>query len=195
MVALFGRSRAMKRFALALATPLLAGACLPPPTQPTTWSHAPIVVVNGDRFTGALTIETTPAAALGHLEAAYAARFADPHATQLQSAQIVLHAAFDNWHYLNCHGVSMLIDGARVPHIVSEHHGDVDRNGVYESIRFPINAEIVDHLARAQLVEFKVCNDEFRVDPALAREFGCKVNQQEAGTREFARCEEWRSKR
>lgn len=73
------------------------------------------------------------------------------------------------WRYLKCHTVDVLADGRPAPIGRTKHDGDVADREVRERITARVSRETLIQIARARLVEIRVCADEMEVDPMLSR--------------------------
>lgn len=65
----------------------------------------------------------------------------------------------DEWEYLECHSLTLLIDGRRLP-VRTTHDGRVSR-GVLEFIEFDLPRAELARWAKAKSIEGKLCNTEF----------------------------------
>lgn len=75
------------------------------------------------------------------------------------------------WHYLSCYNTAWLIDGRPLPLGEAHHDGSVVRGGVIEFIVQSLSLNDIDAIGRGTNVEFRVCNDEFRMDPTDVQAF------------------------
>ena len=72
--------------------------------------------------------------------------------------------AREEWTYLRCHSVSMLVDGKKVRLPAADHEGDVISGRlVSETIKLTASKALVAAIAEAKVVEVQVCNDEWRL--------------------------------
>lgn len=77
----------------------------------------------------------------------------------------------DEWEYMKCSSVSMLIDGRPIQPPDLDHDGDVGRGYVIERLRAPSPLSFARAIASAQSkIEMKVCTDEFVLPLTLAAE-------------------------
>lgn len=67
------------------------------------------------------------------------------------------------WKYLRCHRVNWLVDGVPLEVGETKHDGQVTRGGVNEIIQQPLTLEQMKKLGSASSVEYRICNDEFRL--------------------------------
>lgn len=71
----------------------------------------------------------------------------------------------EDWVYLKCHDVAMLIDGQPADLGAEHYDGDVIAGGVIESIMVPLPRPTLERMSQAARVEMKLCNDEMVFDP------------------------------
>jgi hypothetical protein len=72
----------------------------------------------------------------------------------------------DSWKYLNCHTVAFLVDGT--PFSMGKSSYDSRMSGAYTSeyLEWDVAFAKIEALARAKSIEYKVCNDEYSVNPS-----------------------------
>lgn len=68
------------------------------------------------------------------------------------------------WFYLNCNGVYWLVDSKPFEMPKPIKLNDAMRGGVSEYFGYTITEEQFKALAAAESIEFKVCNDEYRIN-------------------------------
>ena len=90
--------------------------------------------------------------------------FASVKDHKLQIVSLSIQSSSKEWKYLRCHSVKWLIDGKPVDLGIPEHQGDVSLGGVTESVTFPFSMAKLNLLAKAEKIEFKICNDEITLD-------------------------------
>lgn len=120
-----------------------------------------------DRFTGVRTIlYGNPADALEDApKIASAIRVKDG----VPSASIAIFTVSysggrsrSSWRYLRCHSVNWLVDNQpmKLPSVV--HRGEVIHGGVEERLFQSLSVDDLRKMASAELVEYKICNDEYK---------------------------------
>lgn len=127
-----------------------------------TSSYAEIVVTR-DRFNGTTSISTKiiPGNQL------VIAAITTEDKRQKPLLFFLLHYTNSSWVYLQCHHTYWLADGVPVPLPESTHKGSVGNGHVIEQIQIsPIDMQHLKQLARARQVEYKICNDEYKVTAA-----------------------------
>ncbi len=67
----------------------------------------------------------------------------------------------DGWRYLDCHRLNMLVDGVPLAIPEAEHRGTVGRTYVLEHVWVPLTVEVLERLANAEVVRFRVCTSAF----------------------------------
>jgi len=95
-------------------------------------------------------------------------------APQDNQSPVLLGLRFTNktWEYLRCHHVAWLVDGWPIPTPDFEHNGSVGEGYVIETVRGHVEPEVARALANAKTsIEFKICNDEFKVGKSGIDEF------------------------
>ena len=80
----------------------------------------------------------------------------------------LLYASLSNragssWTYLSCHTVHWLVDGNPLKLGHTKHDGRVSRGGVTEIIMQDATIEQLRQLGNATTVEYRICNDEYRL--------------------------------
>jgi hypothetical protein len=78
----------------------------------------------------------------------------------------MLTSSSDDWRYLRCHSIDLLVDG--IPYSVgrTDHDGRVGTGYVLEFITFSVPTDEFLRMAVATRVEGKVCNTEFALLPS-----------------------------
>ena len=74
---------------------------------------------------------------------------------------IMLSSTSESWKYLRCRSVDFLIDGKLFSAPAPNHDGRAGRGYVLEFLSFSIPTEVIKKIGAAQLVEYRVCNDEY----------------------------------
>lgn len=79
---------------------------------------------------------------------------------------LVVHSTSDDWEYLRCHSVAMILDERRGS-LPSDHDGSVGRGVVVESVRVHLTPALLVAMARGSDVRIRVCSDVLVIDTAL----------------------------
>jgi len=167
--------------AIALATAFSAHLCAALVTC------APnLVSVTQDRFSGKTLVTVLRDDGIDHLEPAIGAEVKDG---KLLLVQIVFRGAFTyGWRYLRCFDTYILADGKPVKIDRVSRLGDLLHGAsVREQIIADLSSESIEQLGRATVVEFKVCQDVYRLDTRFVcalHEFACQVRQETSGSRD-----------
>jgi hypothetical protein len=74
--------------------------------------------------------------------------------------------AASSWKYLRCNDIDWLIDGAPVELGDVVHDGQAVRGGVIEILLQPATREQLQKIGSGQVVEYRICNDEYRLSAA-----------------------------
>lgn len=141
------------------------------------------VVVETDRFTGRTKIsyQPTPKSDPSGLDLILLSVVEPEKPLDAQAVSITLATSSDGWKYLDCHRLDWLADGKPVMVGDAEHEGSVlDGGGVLEMIGVYTDAKRFGQLARAQSVEYRLCNDEVQMSPAHSsaiRDFYAKLQE------------------
>ncbi|MFY9824303.1 MAG: hypothetical protein WAM82_23205 [Thermoanaerobaculia bacterium] len=111
-----------------------------------------------DRFTGNLTVKTTPIVEADKFHPLFIWLSENPDILYFEIA-----GSADTWRYLTCHPVAMLANGNRIALGGVEHQGQVNDGGfVAEIVITSVPWSETEKLMTATQLEFKVCNDEFQ---------------------------------
>ncbi|HSF40329.1 MAG TPA: hypothetical protein VLT87_11095 [Thermoanaerobaculia bacterium] len=116
-----------------------------------------------DRFSGSTSISTSP-------RASGSPHPLEPHlmwtSEAPDKAMLMFMGVSQRWKYLECHTTHILVDGRRLDLPAAGHRGDVLATAsVLEQVHLLIPFSTAREIAAARLVEYKVCNDEFRAPP------------------------------
>lgn len=76
---------------------------------------------------------------------------------------VVLSGTFREWEYLRCSQTYWLADGERVLALSQDHDGTTGGAGVIEHVSSLFGVAELRKIAAAKSLEYKVCNDEFRL--------------------------------
>jgi hypothetical protein len=138
---------------------------------PVTDSRAEIVVAY-DRFKGITKVATKPTLPPYQRPEIHMGAALPKETPHLPAFYLNIVYRTQRWEYLSCHQTYWLADGKPVMLPQPTHQGDVDGGGVLEQLLIaPIELEQFQQLARAQQVEYKICNDEYRASPAAMQDF------------------------
>lgn len=80
--------------------------------------------------------------------------------------RLTIHGAHDEWRWLRCHSLHLLVDGERVPLGEPDHQGRAASRGVIESVAADA-PNLLQALGEAQSMRARVCNDVFAVPEAF----------------------------
>jgi hypothetical protein len=89
-----------------------------------------------------------------------------------------IHGKAEEWQFLDCHFVNMLVDGAPVRLSEAEHHGHVGSGYVLEFISFSTSPSQLVRMAMGKEVRGRLCNVDFTLsdeDRAALREFASRM--------------------
>lgn len=79
---------------------------------------------------------------------------------------LTFHVSGSGWRYLRCNQTALLVDGKPFSVGKVEHDGRVGTGYVLEFLSIAIPTAALRQLGNAKTVEYKICNDEYRLDDA-----------------------------
>ncbi len=142
------------------ATPELA-ARIPPRN---VYSHPYEVKETYDRFKGETTVSLAPdllnTRNTPNNWSVFFSYKGETPAPPLSVLAVLWYVA-DEWTYLNCHSLDLLLDGNTTISPKTEHDGDVKTGYVIERVLFQLTTSEFLQIANAKTVEGKLCNTEF----------------------------------
>jgi hypothetical protein len=116
-----------------------------------------------DRFTGVRSIDYQDAVSL---DSASVSSYVKVGAGKEEFFSIISIYSDDSWQYLRCRSTHWLADGQPLKMADAVHDGTAMRGGVVEHLIQRMTKQQMQALAKATTVEFKICNDEYRLSPA-----------------------------
>jgi hypothetical protein len=133
------------------------------------------VEVKTDRFTGETTYSTPPIAHAKDNPLDPWAFITVSDGKVMPSFSLVINGSFPRWKYIECNNIHWLLDGKPVQFPPVEYSREIlhgRRMRVMESFSYlllPI--EKLKAIASASVVEYKICNDEYKFDKTTLSNF------------------------
>ncbi len=129
-------------------------------------AHAQEVSDDTDRFTGAREIKyQSPPAFGGPQVSSYINLKGDGGKSFYSIVSVYTSSRAGGWQYLRCKTMHWLVDGQPFQMPEPVYQGSVLTGGVLEHFVLNMSQDQMRALAQAATVEFKICNDEFKLSP------------------------------
>lgn len=128
-----------------------------------TYKHEHTIKEEFDRFSGATSVRADPnPTKVYNGERNFSVGYSYKGTTPTIPDVVVFSfwSVAEDWQYLKCHSVALLVDGEQMP-LESEHDGEVMSPKVLEMVHVPIDVDRFLQIVNAKKVEGQICNDEF----------------------------------